>query len=87
MAEDTSINETFVLAMRELADADYEKSVELLNSILARASDHKLAWSARGAAYLKSGRFDAGALPDGMYVVQVWDDRGRAAHCTLVIAH
>ena len=34
-------------------------------------------------------RFEAGALSDGVYVVQVWDERGRAwklyiVHCKLV---
>jgi hypothetical protein len=36
---------------------------------------------------LEADRFDAGALPNGMYVVQVWDTQGRFAHCTLSIVH
>jgi hypothetical protein len=37
---------------------------------------------------LEADRFDAGALPNGMYVVQVWDERGPlvdAGHSTLVV--
>jgi hypothetical protein len=36
---------------------------------------------------LEADRFDAGALPNGMYVVQVWDTPGRFSHCTLVIVN
>ena len=39
---------------------------------------------------LSNGRFDAGALPNGVYAVQVWDESGRfvrSQNCTLVIVH
>ena len=63
MSQHIDFNDTFTRAMQEMAGANYDRSVALLNGILATEADHKLALAARGAAFLKSGQNESDQKP------------------------
>jgi tetratricopeptide (TPR) repeat protein len=79
MKNDNELKDMFANAMSEFLKNNYGKSLELLNHILDRNPDHKLALIARGTAHLKLNLAEA-AIADFSRAISVDPSYPRAFH-------
>lgn len=79
MSDHIDLNDIFARAMQEMAGENYDRSVALLTDILVADADHKMALTARGAAFLKSGRKES-AIDDFDRVLAIDPGYARARH-------
>ena len=69
----------FTEAMNELAAENHTESIEMLTDLLAQDADNKMVLSARGAALLRSKRFDE-SVADFSKVIDMDPGYARAYH-------
>lgn len=79
MKHDNELKDMFAYAMSEFLKNDYGKSLELLNHILDRDPNHKLALITRGSAHLKLNLADS-AIADFSRAISVDPSYPRAFH-------
>jgi len=84
MKPDDKLNDMFAHAMSEFLKNNYGKSLELLNHILDKNPDHKLALITRGTAHLKLNLAEE-AIADFSRAISVDPSYPRAYHMRGVV--
>ncbi len=79
MTEQLNANELFTQAMGQFVEQNYDHSIELLTQALALDGNHRLAYTSRGAAYLRQEKHKK-ALADFDSAIEADPDYAKAYH-------